>query len=253
MPSSNYYDRWSASGEGNGIGRAAPLSWACDLASQDIPTFHGYGRHLDLAAGATFGLGGENRAQSMLVAVLDGVVKGCIEMASGQRLIIGFRFAGDMLIIPESEQHLFLMIEALTPAKVQRLGDRDLSRLRDEHPQLDLQLWTASNKELSRITQHMLRLGCMDAKARVASFLLEMRNRLTVPGSNRASLWLPMARQDIAEYLGLKPETVSRQFSRLRAAGIIDTPAPKHVVIKDRRRLLDLAGLGDSVGCKGLD
>ncbi len=188
----------------------------------------------------------------MLVAVLDGVVKSYIEMASGQRLIVGFRFAGNMLLIPENEQHHFLMIEALTPTKIQRFGDSELARLRKDHPQLDLQLWAASHKELSRVTQHMLRLGCMGAQARIASFLLEMRGQLTSPGSNRSFLSLPMARQDIAEYLGLKPETVSRHFTRLRAAGIIDTPAPKHVIVKDNGRLLALAGLRDDSGGNGL-
>lgn len=248
MPPSDYCDRWPTSGGPNGYQRAKAVPCAKPGPAHDFPLFNDHGRPLNLPSGASFGVGGDHLGQSMLVAVLDGVVKGYIEMANGQRLIFGFRFAGDVLLIPPSEQHLFLVIEALAPTKLLRLNDSELSRLRASHPELDLRLWEMSGLELARITRHMLRLGCMDAQARIASFLLEMRGLLNGAGSNRASLWLPMARQDIAEYLGLKPETVSRHFSRLREAGVIDTPTSKHVVVKDRDRLLALAGLSDGAG-----
>ncbi len=248
MPSSDYWSRGSSLGGAYGKGSAVAASRASPSAPQDATLFNGYGRHLNLQAGASFGVGSDHLCKGMLIAVLDGVVKGYIGTASGQRLIVGFRFAGDLLLIPEGEQHLFLVVEALTQSKLLRLGEGELSRLRQEHPQVDQRLWAASYREHSRIIQHMLRLGCMGAQARIASFLLEMRGRLTDPGGNRASLWLPMTRQDIAEYLGMKPETVSRNFGRLRAAGIIDTPAPKHVIVKNRERLLALAGLRDGAG-----
>lgn len=221
--------------------------------TQCVSACNGYGRYVQLPVRATIGLSGEQQAHDTLIAVLEGAVKGYMELASGQRLIVGFRFAGDALLVPAGEGKPLLIVEALTPAKLQYFSDGELSRLREEQPQLDRKLWHLSYRELSGINRHLLRLACMDAKARVASFLLEMQECLTGPKGDRRVLWLPMPRQDIAEYLGLKPETISRHFTRLRMAKIIDTPSPKQVIVRDRRRLSALAGMGDGLEPGTLD
>jgi len=247
MPSSENCDRWSSNGGPNGFRSARSAPGPGHPAEQDLSAFNTHGRPLDLPTGSSFGLGGDHRGESTLVAILDGVVKGYVQLANGQRLIFGFRFAGDVLLVPTGEELLYLVIEALIPTRVLRLSNSELARLRHDHPDLDLRLWSLSSNEFTRITQHMLRLACMDAQARIASFLVEMGSLLNGAESERSSLWLPMARQDIAEYLGLKPETVSRHFSRLREADVIDTPSPKHVIVKDRQRLFALAGLCDGI------
>ena len=86
-------------------------------------------------------------------------------------------------------------------------------------------------------------LGRMNAGQKVASFLLELTDRLGKAGAGGETLViLPLSRQQMADVLGLTIETVSRQLSRLRSAGLIDTPSRREIVLRDRRELEELAG-----------
>jgi CRP/FNR family transcriptional regulator len=95
----------------------------------------------------------------------------------------------------------------------------------------------------------MLLLGRKTATERIASFLLEMSARLAETGCHgapepAAAFELPLDRQQIADVLGLTIETVSRQFTRLRTAGLIELPERRSVVIRDRAGLESLAEAG---------
>ena len=92
---------------------------------------------------------------------------------------------------------------------------------------------TTSN--LERAENHMLLLGRKTSLERVAAFLLEMDKRLTAA----RIIALPMSRRDIADYLGLTIETVSRALSRLHGAGVLDFIGNNHreIVLRDRLRL----------------
>jgi CRP/FNR family transcriptional regulator len=89
----------------------------------------------------------------------------------------------------------------------------------------------------------MLLLGRKTARERVASFLLvhssECSNELSEAASRH--IQLPMARNDIADYLGLTVETISRTMSRLRLEGLIDMPSPTEIVLRDYEALKELA------------
>ena len=81
----------------------------------------------------------------------------------------------------------------------------------------------------------MLLLGRKNALERVAAFLLEMDERITPTGI----MALPMTRRDIADYLGVTLETVSRALSRLQQAGVLEFVGPNHreIALRDRPRL----------------
>ena len=97
--------------------------------------------------------------------------------------------------------------------------------------------------ELDRSRRWMMLLGRMNAGQKVASFLLELTDRLGKAGAGGESfVTLPLSRQQMADVLGLTIETVSRQLSRLRSAGLIDTPSRREIVLRDRRELEELAG-----------
>ena len=93
----------------------------------------------------------------------------------------------------------------------------------------------------------MLLLGRKNAEEKIASFLLEMSERLVDPGcetpSDEAldSFDLPFSRQQVADILGLTIETVSRQFTKLKKEGVLDLPSRRAVVIRDRGALEALA------------
>ena len=98
----------------------------------------------------------------------------------------------------------------------------------------------------------MLLLGRKSASEKMASFLVEMAERLVGPSGceiefeelrpQERRLELPFSRQQIADVLGLTIETVSRQFTRLRNEGIIDLPSRREVVIRDWEGLVAEAG-----------
>ena len=90
--------------------------------------------------------------------------------------------------------------------------------------------------ELDQAQQRMLLLGRKSAEERLASFLIDLAER-----QETTCLHLPMSRQDIADFLGLTIETVSRLFTRFKRAGMIDLPDRHSVVLQDGVELSDLA------------
>jgi CRP/FNR family transcriptional regulator, nitrogen fixation regulation protein len=94
-------------------------------------------------------------------------------------------------------------------------------------------LWSLTADALQRVQDHMLVLGCMNAKERVATFLLQMAGRMF--GGNE--LELPMSRQDIADYLGLTTETVSRTITQLENDAAIRLPSSRRIELHDRAAL----------------
>jgi CRP/FNR family nitrogen fixation transcriptional regulator len=92
------------------------------------------------------------------------------------------------------------------------------------------QLWAQTLRQLQRAQSHMVVLGRKNAQERVASFLLEMASRLSASGA----VELPMSRQDIADYLGLTIETVSRTLTRLARDGLIAMPEARRIVLRNR-------------------
>jgi CRP/FNR family transcriptional regulator/CRP/FNR family nitrogen fixation transcriptional regulator len=82
-------------------------------------------------------------------------------------------------------------------------------------------------------------LARKSAMEKVASFLLELSNRTGTPSGNHVAFPLPMLRADIADFLGLTIETVSRMFSQLRKAGTIALETPQKVLVLDMQALID--------------
>jgi CRP/FNR family transcriptional regulator len=125
---------------------------------------------------------------------------------------------------------------------------RDFDAFAREHPKLEHKLLERTLGELDRTRRWMLLLGRKSASEKVASFLLEMAERLVEPGCSISllptvrTLTLPFSRQQIADVLGLTIETVSRQFTRLKDEGIIALPSRREVSILDPEGLTAEAG-----------
>ena len=118
-------------------------------------------------------------------------------------------------------------VTALPEAGVWVLSRRDFDAFARDHPGLEHKLLERTLGELDRTRRWMLLLGRKSASEKVASFLLEMSERLsnttckTVGDVTTTSFTLPFSRQQIADVLGLTIETVSRQFTRLKQDGLI--------------------------------
>ncbi len=117
----------------------------------------------------------------------------------------------------------------------------DLRRIGAEYPEMGGQLLAMTNTILTRAREHMLLLGRMKAPEKLASFLVGLLNRAEATEQPTDPLALPMSRADIADYLGLTIETVSRTFTQLRSDAIIAPPEHNLVRVVDGEALAQLA------------
>jgi CRP/FNR family transcriptional regulator len=107
------------------------------------------------------------------------------------------------------------------------------------HPALEHDLLERTLEELDRVREWMVLLGTMSASERLVTFLKTLGSRLGAPVAGQPGsihISLPFGRQEIADILSLTIETVSRQITSLRIAGIIDTPDRRTVVLHNRTR-----------------
>lgn len=131
----------------------------------------------------------------------------------GRRQIVGFALPGDFLGLALARQNGF-SAEAIDAVEACRFSRGEFSGFVTSHPQLLQRLQEFTSHELSIAQDQMVLLGRRTAEEKVASFLVNWRDRWARLTGRSVTLPLPMSRQDIADYLGLTIETVSRTFSR---------------------------------------
>lgn len=211
-----------------------------DLDDSEIGLLNGIGRRRQLEAGEQLMWEGD---EAVLVAnVIDGVLKLASHSADGGEQILGLAYPSDFLGRPFGETVPY-GVEALTEAQICVFERKDFDRFARDHPRLEHKLLERTLTELDRSRRWMMLLGRMNAGQKVASFLLELTDRVGKAGAGGETFVnLPLSRQQMADVLGLTIETVSRQLSRLRSAGLIDTPSRREIVLRDRRELEELAG-----------
>ena len=168
------------------------------------------------------------------------------ELPDGRRQIVGFVGTGHFLGLAVSDTYAFTA-EAIEPVRYCRFPRAKLKDLMVDFPAMEKRLLSVAANELVAAQEQMLLLGRKTSIERVASFLLA-QSVLGVPcGQPRNHLSLKMGRGDIADYLGMRIETVSRAFGRLRAEKLIELLTNTDVMILDRAALEALASDGSSV------
>ena len=174
---------------------------------------------------------GENEPAEYLYKVVSGTVRTYKVLADGRRQIGAFYLPGDIFGLETGDEHAF-SAEAISDSKVLVIKRSALVSLAERDNGIARQLWTLTANELRRVQDHILLL-IKTAHERVAGFLLEMAQRVCV---NNA-IELPMSRQDIADYLGLTIETVSRTFTHLENIAAIEVPSSRRIVLRNRSAL----------------
>jgi CRP/FNR family transcriptional regulator, anaerobic regulatory protein len=157
-------------------------------------------------------------------------------LPDGRRQITGFLTAGQILGLAPEGAHVY-SAEAINDVTLCRYPRVGFDRLIDEVPGLARRLLAVTSHELRAAQDQMLLLGRKAAGEKVASFLLLMADQQ----NSDDEVAVPMARSDIADYLGLTTETVSRTFTKLKLEGLIALPTPNHVQLCDRDQLEDFA------------
>ncbi|MGD9880421.1 MAG: helix-turn-helix domain-containing protein [Reyranella sp.] len=165
--------------------------------------------------------------------IVSGTVRTCKLLSDGRRQIDAFHLPGDIFGIEACAEHRF-SAEAVGDATVMAYRRSSLDRLTREHAAFGEQVLSSMLRNLQRAQDHMLLLGRKNAKEKIASFLLDLAQRL----HERDHLELPMQRNDIADHLGLTIETVSRTLTEFARSGLIALAAGSRSIA-----LVDKAGL----------
>jgi CRP/FNR family nitrogen fixation transcriptional regulator len=174
---------------------------------------------------------GENESTDYLYKVVTGAVRTYKIFSDGRRQVGAFYLAGDIFGLEMGVKHTF-SAEVITSAKVLVIKRSAVMGLAERESDVALRLWVLTARELFRVQDHTLLL-MKTAQERVASFLLELAAR--VPAAD--FIELPMSRRDIADYLGLTVETVSRTLSDLQNAAAIELPNSRRIVLRNRTAL----------------
>ncbi len=182
----------------------------------------------------------EGEVADYLFNVTDGAVKLYKLLPDGRRQITGFLFAGDFLGIAMNEKYAY-SAEALGKVSLCRFPRRKLEALLDEFPKLEKRLLGMASNELVQAQDQILLLGRKTAQEKIVSFLLSLSDRAVKRGADPAPILLPMGRADIADYLGLTTETVSRTITHLKRDGLIRLMQGGRVDLPNLAALRDLA------------
>ncbi len=174
---------------------------------------------------------GENEPAEYIYKVVSGTVRTYKVLADGRRQIGAFYLPGDIFGLESGDEHTY-SAEAVTDSKVLVIKRSTLVALAARDNDVAHQLWALTSSELRRVQDHLMLL-IKTAQERVVGFLLEMAARM--PSGNQVEL--TMSRQDIADYLGLTIETVSRTLSQLENTAAIELPTSRRVVLRNRATL----------------
>lgn len=189
-----------------------------------------------LAAGEALFFEGDDA--SFVYEVLEGVIRTSKVLCDGRRLVVSFNFPGELVGISHDEcQHA--TCEAIAPAKVAVIRRSTLSTIIKDRPEFAEQLLQFTAESLNSMQDHFLVLGRKCASEKIASFLLALAEREPISESGSVSFRLPMTRSDIADFLGLTIETVSRNLTVLKSEHVIDLPQTNLVKVRNIERLRD--------------
>jgi CRP-like cAMP-binding protein len=174
---------------------------------------------------------GEKEPADYLYEVISGTVRTYKILVDGRRQIGAFHLPGDVFGLETGNEHTF-SAEAITDCKIAVVRRSALTALAARDNEVARQMWAITGRELQRVQSHLLLL-VKSAQERVANFLLEMAERLAAEDA----VELAMSRQDIADYLGLTIETVSRMLTQLERTSAIEVSSSRRIVLRNQSAL----------------
>ncbi|MGA7485691.1 MAG: helix-turn-helix domain-containing protein, partial [Xanthobacteraceae bacterium] len=174
---------------------------------------------------------GENEPADYLYKVASGTVRTYKVLVDGRRQIGGFYLPGDIFGLETGDEHTF-SAEAITDCKIIVIKRSAVVALAARDNRVARQMWELTARELQRAQDRILVL-IKSAQERVAGFLLEMADRASQGGA----VELTMSRQDIADYLGLTIETVSRTLTQLEKTATIELSTSRRILLRNRSAL----------------
>jgi CRP/FNR family transcriptional regulator, nitrogen fixation regulation protein len=180
---------------------------------------------------------GQGEPAERVYEIQQGAVRSYKILSDGRRQICAFHLKHDIFGW-EHGPHYRFTAEAIVDTTVRVVRRQTLEGVAAVDVQVTHNLLNLATRSLEHAENQMMLLGRKNSREKVAAFLLEMDSRLSASGV----LDLPMSRRDIADYLGLTIETVSRELSRLCACGVLlfSEASQRRVVLVDRKKLQKL-------------
>lgn len=217
------------------------------LSRPELERLNAIARHKKLQPGSV--ILRDNDAPAYFANIVSGVVKLTKSLGDGRQQIVGLQFASDFLGRPYRSVSPY-HAEAVTDVHLCTFETAQFERLAKETQDFEHRLFEHTLDELDAAQEWMLLLGRKSAEEKVASFLLMVARRMQLVGCKALTgtgiaFELPLARSDIADFLGLTIETVSRQFTRLKVSGIIALEGARNIVILDLARLQSVSECED--------
>jgi len=213
------------------------------LSDEELAFLARVAQHVTLPANSVFIEEGEKAGY--FYNVNSGNIRLFKSLPDGRRQITGFASPGYFLGLATTDKNVF-SAETMDPVKLCRFSRPTMETVFDEFPVLERKLLDVAMHELVLGQQQMLLLGRKTAIERIATFLLAWAERMEMCASGQlpkpnVSLQLPLSRTDLADYLGLTIETVSRSLSQLKRDGLIDIPNIHEIVLLRPQALSDIA------------
>jgi CRP/FNR family transcriptional regulator len=190
----------------------------------------------------------EGDAKDHIYLVEKGTVCLYKTLPDGRRQIVDFVYPGDFIGLGAPGEHVF-SAQAITLTRLRCMPANRLHEIAQHDPKVGMQLYRALSEQLLAARDLLLTVGQRNATERLAALLLALSRRNERGDGEPGRIVLPMTRADIADFLSLTIETVSRTFTKLRQSGIIELVQSQLVVIRDRDALERLAA-GEAHGFK---
>ena len=206
-----------------------PLAICGELGPAEHEEFERMAQHVRY--GAKEALFSEDEVADSVYSLIEGIARLYKLLPDGRRQIIGFALPGDFLGMAPGNRYSF-SADAIGTVTVCKFFRGPFLRFIENRPQMLLRMNDFATRELSLAQDQMLLLGRRSAEEKVAAFLVGWRDRLARLEGVTKTVSLPMGRQDIADFLGLTIETVSRTFTKLEREKLI-------VIVPDGVRVLD--------------
>ena len=164
--------------------------------------------------------------------LVDGVVRTCRSFKGGKRSIVGFHVSGELFGFNGERRHS-LSAEAATSTTTRFLKRSVVLAMATRDKRVANFLLANTTKELRRLQEHAASFN-RDARCRLATFLID----LSVRTGKTENLDLPMSHQDIADYVGLSIETVSRVITEFERSGFVVRMSARSLMLRDRNALM---------------
>lgn len=181
-----------------------------------------------------------NRCENLYV-VRTGAVKTVRLEQTGDEQIVGFHFCGDIIGLDGIAKDIYQVFAvAMEPTSVCQIPLEGLDELAGQIPSLRRQLFRLMSGRITDEQQTISKMGHKRVERLVADFLMNIGQRFKERGLPHTPLKLPMMRQDLANYLGIAPETLSRVFNRFQNDGLV-TIHGRHITLSDPSALAEIS------------